>query len=258
MVGRRRRALRRVSAVRRRSMAAIRQYVKYILDIPLLSHAFLRRSRYIPRMTLRRSSPRGPVAAPRLRVLEALRGGLRTVSDLAARLGVTDNAVRGHLALLARDGLVRTAGLVRSRTAGKPAVEYEMTTEAEVTLSRAYAPALIALVEVLSARLAPRTLRAALRAAGHRLAPPAAESPSLAAATESARDLLTALGASVHIESARGHTYLRGDSCPLAAAVTKVPATCTLVEGMLEKHTRRRVEQRCEHGAHPRCAFRLR
>lgn len=209
-------------------------------------------------MTVQRSDLRDPAAKPRLRVLEALRGGLGTVNDLAAHLGVTDNAVRGHLALLARDGLVRSVGVVRSGVPGKPAVTYEVTPEAGLALSRAYAPALVALVETLNERLAPRALHAVLRAAGRRLAPSGRARQSLAAATQIAHDTLTALGASVRTETAHAYADLRGDGCPLAAAVAQVPATCTIVEEMLARQTGRRIEQRCEHGPRPRCAFRLR
>lgn len=208
-------------------------------------------------MPRRRPSPRRSPVPPRLRVLEALRSGLRTVNDLAARLGVTDNAIRGHLAALEREGLVQAAGVVHSGVAGKPALEYEPTLDAEIALSRAYAPALQALVEALAERLEPAALQAALGDAGRRLAPDGPRPPSLAAGAQVASNLLTGLGGSVRVDVGRGHADLRGDGCPLAAAVAKVPATCTIVEAMLEARSGRRVEQHCEHGDRPRCAFRM-
>jgi predicted ArsR family transcriptional regulator len=80
---------------------------------------------------------------------------------------------------------------------------------------------------------------------------------SLAASAHAAHDILTELGGSVKLEVGRSHADLRGDGCPLAAAAARVPATCTIVEKMLEAQTGRRVEQRCEHGTRPRCGFRL-
>src|SRR5215207_8128885 len=50
----------------------------------------------------------------RARVIELLRHGRKTVDDLAAALGLTDNAVRMHLAGLEREGLVRAEGVRRS------------------------------------------------------------------------------------------------------------------------------------------------
>lgn len=209
-------------------------------------------------MTTNRSRLREPVGAARLRVLEALGRGHRTVVALAGHLGVTDNAVRGHLAALERDGLVRAVGVVRSGVPGKPAAEYEMTAEAQVALSRAYAPALAALVEALADRMDLRAMRTVLRSAGRRLAPPPAQPLALRQGAETARDLLNGLGGSVRIKSADDIGELQGDGCPLAAAVARVPATCTMMEAMLESCTGRSVEQRCSHGAQPRCAFRMR
>ena len=67
--------------------------------------------------------------------------------------GITDNAVRFHIATLERTGTVRRNGTVRGKGAGKPAVIYELTESAEELQSRAYAPVLAACVEELAARL---------------------------------------------------------------------------------------------------------
>ena len=190
-------------------------------------------------------------------MLEAVRRGCRTVNSLAARLGVTDNAVRGHLTALQRAGLVRSAGVVRSGVAGQPATEYELTPAADVTLSRAYAPVLGALVEALACRLQPRALRAMFTDAGRRLGPATRARASLASGARAARAILSALGASVHLERGESHVDLRGDGCPLAAAVARVPATCTIVAALLERQTGRPVEKRCTYSHRPRCAFRL-
>ena len=56
-------------------------------------------------------STRGQVAT-------LLRRGSRTVEELAVELGLTDNAVRNHLALLERDGVVRQVGVRRGKGAG--------------------------------------------------------------------------------------------------------------------------------------------
>ena len=198
------------------------------------------------------------MGAARLRVLEALGRGHHTVVALAGYLGVTDNAVRGHLAGLARDGLARSRGVVRSGAPGQPAAEYEMTDEAQVALSRAYAPALAALIEALADTLDLRAMRATLRDAGRRVVSPPAQPMSLKRGAETARALLTGLGASVRLEPGGDLAELHGDGCPLAAAVARVPATCTMVEAMIERSTGRKVELRCTHGPQPKCAFRMR
>src|SRR5206468_4315954 len=79
-----------------------------------------------------------------------LRTAPRTVEELAAELGLTDNGVRQHLMVLERDMMVRQAGVRRGPGAGKPAGIYELHPEAEPLLSRAYAPVLATLLEVVA------------------------------------------------------------------------------------------------------------
>src|SRR5690349_17577434 len=90
-------------------------------------------------------------ASSRGRIIRLLRRAGQTVNDLAAALGLTDNAVRANLARLERDGLVRQAGSRPS--VRKPETVYDITPEAERLFARAYAPLLDALVAVLEAKL---------------------------------------------------------------------------------------------------------
>ena len=59
------------------------------------------------------------------RVVALLRRGDRTVEELAAALGLTDNAVRAQLALLERENVVRATGVRRDGTVGKPATAWQ-------------------------------------------------------------------------------------------------------------------------------------
>jgi predicted ArsR family transcriptional regulator len=68
-------------------------------------------------------------------VLDLVRRGERTVNTLAARLRISDNAVRVHLVALERDGLLKRCGMVRSGGAGQPAAEYDITPAGELALS---------------------------------------------------------------------------------------------------------------------------
>jgi len=200
-----------------------------------------------------------PASAARLAVLESVRRGNRTVNALAADLGVTDNAVRLHLTALERDGLIQRRGMVHSGRAGQPAAEYDLTTEGELALSRAYPPALTALVSALAARLEPRALRSVFVDAGHRLAAKMGVEPSgtLAQKAQACAALLDALGGSTTVTAARSEAFISGAGCPLASAVRAEPATCTLVESLLARHAGVRARQECEHGPHPRCRFRI-
>src|ERR671932_1667467 len=102
------------------------------------------------------------------RILALLRRGGRTVDELAAALGVSDNAVRPHLSALERDGVVRSRGT--RPTGGKPATVYEVAPEAERLFTRAYIPVLTQLVGVLAERMPASELEALLRDVGKRLA----------------------------------------------------------------------------------------
>src|SRR5688572_27685249 len=80
------------------------------------------------------------LATTRGRVLSLLRWGPRTVSELAAEVGLTENAVRLHLSGLQVDGLVEQVGVRRG--AGKPAHIYQMSRAAEDLFPKAYAAVL--------------------------------------------------------------------------------------------------------------------
>ena len=98
------------------------------------------------------------------RMVTLLRRSGRTVEELARALGLTDNGVRAHLAVLERDGIVRQRGSVRRGSGGgKPAYVYELTSEAEGLFPKAYEPALSRLLDVLAERLGAEDSEALLR-----------------------------------------------------------------------------------------------
>jgi predicted ArsR family transcriptional regulator len=200
-----------------------------------------------------------PASAAQLSVLDAVRRGHYTVNALAAELAVTDNAVRLHLAALERDHLVERRGTRHSGRAGQPAAEYALTPDGEQALSRAYPSAFAALVRALSARLEPRALRAVFADAGRRLAEDAGieADGSLAQRAGACAALLNSLGGSATVTTGRREAVITGEGCPLAAAVRADPATCTMIEALLGKHTGVTAIQECEHGDQPRCRFRV-
>jgi predicted ArsR family transcriptional regulator len=205
-------------------------------------------------------SPAAPALPPaRYAVLDLIRRGARTVNTLAERLRISDNAVRVHLVALERDGLIVRSGLVRSGAAGQPAAEYELTTGGELALSSAYPAAMVALAGAIGEKLDVRARRALFLEAGKRLAATIGhrDNGSLGAKANACAELIESLGGSAAITNARGHAMLEGAGCPLAAAVRSEPATCWLVEGLLEGHTGVNAEQMCNHGERPSCRFRL-
>jgi predicted ArsR family transcriptional regulator len=192
-------------------------------------------------------------------VLDLIRRGARTVNTLADALRISDNAVRVHLVALERDGLIARSGLIRSGAAGQPAAEYELTTSGELALSSAYPAALVALAEAIGDKLDVRAKRALFLEAGRRLAATMVprDGGSLVAKATACADLIESLGGSATVTPARGSVMLEGAGCPLAAAVRGDPATCSLVEGLLERHADVNAEILCHHGDRPSCRFRL-
>ncbi len=197
-------------------------------------------------------------AAPsaRERIIRLLAGGARTTEELARDLEVTANAVRAQLALLRREGVVEEAGRVRGTR--RPAVIYRLRTGAEVRLSRAYPLALARLVEAAAEKLRGPAFVDLLRAMGRRLAltfPRASGDAGQRVAA--ARSALEELGSRVEVSKQGGKYLLRGDACPLGEAVILEDKTCVALATMLQEITGLPVQERCEHGEHPRCRFQI-
>jgi predicted ArsR family transcriptional regulator len=191
------------------------------------------------------------------RIVTLLRRSGRTVEELARAVDLTDNGVRGHLAVLERDGVVRQRGTVRRGSGGgKPAYVYELTAEAEALFSKAYEPALGALLEVLAERLGPEGSEALLRSAGSRLA------EGRTVPTDGARERLEAaagalneLGGLAELEEQDGTLVIRGYSCPLAAVTPDHPEVCRMAEALVTEVAGVPVHERCDRSERPRCYF---
>ena len=190
------------------------------------------------------------------RILALLRRGTRTIDELAVALGITDNAVRLHVASLERDGVVQQRGV--RPTGGKPAYAYEVAPEAERLFTKAYIPVLTQLVGVLEERLSAAELQGLFREVGRRIAAArGASSGTVRARAEVAATVLTELGGIVDVEERDGHLTLRGFSCPLADAVRAHPATCQAAESLVAELTGVTVQERCDRTGRPRCCFEL-
>jgi predicted ArsR family transcriptional regulator len=192
-------------------------------------------------------------------ILLLFRRARRTVEDLAAALGVTDNAVRAHLPTLERDGLIRRSGVRPS--GGKPAAVYELTPAAEELFPRAYAPVLTRLVDVLEERQPTHETLAVLREVGRRIgldypAPAGDQQARLQLAAGS----LVGLGGLAEVERAEdGRLRLRGYGCPLGSVVREHPEVCQLAEALVAEVSGLDVREHCarEPGEPPRCNFEL-
>jgi len=193
------------------------------------------------------------------RVVALLRRSARTVDDLASALGLTDNAVRSHLTALERDGIVRAEGVRRATGAGKPPTVYELQPDADVLLSRAYAPALRAVIDALLTELPTEQSDAILRRVGHELADQAGgRAPGdRKARVRAAAAAIERLGAEADViggEEAEG-LCIRGAGCPLSSAVSAQPRVCLVVETLVADVSGEPARSCCEHGLRPRCRF---
>jgi len=191
------------------------------------------------------------------RVVDLLRRGPRTVDDLARELGVTGNAVRGHLAALQRDGMVEAKG--KRRGPRKPAVLCGVTSDAELQFSKLYVPVLTELLHVLDKRLERRSFDAIMRRVGSALVgnrPLPTGSVARRAAAASA--LFNELGGHTVVEKENGAFLIRSFGCPLSAVTFEHPDACNAAESLLGEFTRLDVSKCCDREERLRCCFTLR
>ena len=190
------------------------------------------------------------------RIVGLLRRGAKTVEELAAELGLTDNAVRLHLGTLERDGIVAAKGVRRGGGVGKPATEYEIAASAEPSFSEAYIPFLTTLLASVGEKLGSTELRAIMRDVGKRLA---AANPAMAgdpqAQAHRASQILNALGGVTTVEREGSRYAIKGCSCPLSVAVNERAEVCLAVQTMLRDVTGLTVKEDCDRSERPRCHF---
>lgn len=196
-------------------------------------------------------------ASTRGQIITLLRRATRTVEELAQALGLTDNAVRAHLAGLERDGLVQQSGIRRG--AGKPAFTYDLSPEAERLFPKPYSAVLRALLEVLAERMPPEQLEDLLESAASHLAKDhRTPDGDVRERLEAAVGLLNELGGLAELEEEEdSHFVIRGFSCPLAAIVPNHPQICHLAEALLSEFTGLPLQECCERGDSLHCTFRL-
>jgi predicted ArsR family transcriptional regulator len=196
--------------------------------------------------------------ATRGRLLTLLREGVWTVDDLAARLELTDNAVRFHLAALEREGGVEKTGVKRGPGAGKPAVLYSLTRAADEAFSRAYAPVLAACVEELRTVMSESQLAAFLKRVGKRLAgEKEASSDSLRKRVSGASELLNSLGGITTVERSGDDYRIVGRACPLSTAVEADHCICSVVTSLVSRVVDADVKENCDRSGKPRCCFEI-
>jgi predicted ArsR family transcriptional regulator len=196
------------------------------------------------------------VQSTRGRLVALLRRDTRTVDELAQELGLTDNAIRAHLAALERDGWVVPQGVRRSGGSGKPANTYELTADAEVLFPKAYGSIVDHLLDILDERMPPEDVTTMLREVGRRLSSEhQASTGDLRMRLEAAIRVLNDMGGLAEVDERPSSYAIRCYRCPLADMVAHHPEACQLVAALLTALLRVPVQERCERGAQRRCSF---
>lgn len=209
---------------------------------------------------VRSSKPERIQETTRGRVLALLRRSEMTADELAAALGLTDNAVRAHLATLERDGFVQAQGERRDGRVGKPATLYQISPDAEPFFSKAYLPLLTTLLAALGERLSAEELSGLLADVGGRLAADAAHpSGDLSLRVQAASNLLNRLGGLSSVEEVEaGARYLiQSRGCPVGVAVKERPEVCEAIVTLVAELTGASVRSCCARTGRPSCCFEI-
>ncbi len=188
-----------------------------------------------------------------------LRHGTDTVNDLALSLGLTDNAVRSHLAALEKEGLLEKRG----HRAGKrrPHVVYRLTPIAERSLATTTDLVFGRLISALKTRSRPQATNELFRATGMSLTDPAwrakIQSQGIPQRVAAAVKALRSLGGAARAERTNGRWMIQSPQCPLSAVVREHPEACKIVEGALGAIVGTEVTQCCAYSPKPQCRFQI-
>ena len=190
------------------------------------------------------------------RMLQLLRRSRQTINDLSESLGLTDNAVRTHVAALSRDGIIEPVGTQRD-TGGKPARLYALTEAGEELFPKAYAMVLAGLVEEIARRDGRERADELLRAVGARAGSGVPRPDDLPGRVEAAAAALRSLGGDVEVQRTDAGWRLQGFGCPLSSVTAAQAQVCALAQSLVETITGRPVTECCDRSGRPRCAFQV-
>ena len=190
----------------------------------------------------------------RAKLLQLLRRPPGTITELSSALGLTDNAVRTHIAALGRDGMVQQVGTQRD-TGGKPARVYALTDAGEELFPKAYSIVLGRLVEQIARTDGWEHAVKLLRAVGKEAGSGVAGAPDVAGRVNAAAAALRSLGGDIEVQPTTDGWHLQGYGCPLSAVTARHPQVCALAKALVEEITGRPVTECCDRRGRPRCAF---
>lgn len=194
------------------------------------------------------------------KIVMLLRGAERSVDELSKELGLTDNAVRSHLLILERDGLIRQSGMLKGFR--KPHFAYTLTDEAEYLFPKPYDALFNQLLESLKSRFSKQALQNVLREVGQRIGGAKASVIPIDAdinfRLETAIETLEEIGGNAELIQDDDRFIINSRSgCPLAGAVAQHPEVCKLAESLIGEIVGRPVKEICEREKMPCCRFEI-
>jgi predicted ArsR family transcriptional regulator len=193
-------------------------------------------------------------SSTRGKIITLLRRSSHTVDELAHALDLTHTAVRAHLAVLERDGLVQQRR--ERRGSGKPSSVYDLAPAAEYLFPKSYGQLVYQLLDVLHGQMSPEEMETLLREVGRRMAAQWQIPPGeLRVRVEAAVEVLNEMGGLMERETGEETLCIRGYRCPFAAVLSGHPEVCHLVETLLTELVGMPVQEHCERTGPVPCSF---
>lgn len=191
------------------------------------------------------------------KILNLLNREASSISELAARLGISRNSVYVQVTKMEAAGMIEVAGGESPKRVGKPAVRYRVAARHEDSFSAAYKPVLSGLVEAMRGRLAKEDRDRILQETGKILASASGLEPSLDLESDLDRALeaVNTLGAMAELSTDGGTPWIRCHTCPIATLVHQDASVCQLVASFFSAATDRPVEVRCRRKGTVVCGF---
>lgn len=188
-------------------------------------------------------------------IVRLLRDSSKTVNEISAELGLTDNAIRAHLLSLERDNLVEQSGVIKGFR--KPHFAYGLTEEGRNLFPKSYDSLFNQLMNVLKTRLVSTVVKDFLSEAGRRIGRQRPSNPedSLDEKLARALSVLEELGGSATVVKEDGHILIKSGGCPFAEAVHEHPEVCHVAESMLAEIVGKPVKETCDRTGPPKCRF---
>ena len=186
-----------------------------------------------------------------------IRAAPKTVNELAADLDLTDNAVRAHLLVLERDGLVEQGSMVKGYR--RPHYSYVLTDAARNLFPKPYSLLFGKLLEVMKGRMAMETFREVLSDLGRKIGKEAAATGNggLDSRIALTKETLEAIGGAPSVERHGDVIEIKSGSCPFADAVAEHPEVCCMAESLVGEIVQRPVRETCDRTGTPKCSFEI-